>query len=269
MFFYNLEDALSSLPQETIFIIATPPEVHEIQINKILKSGRNIFVEKPGFIKAEDIKKISTINNFKKYIVYESFMHRHTNLFNNFMLFWKENNENVTSVICEFFIPDVPKGTFRDNLKITSSCLYDIGCYGLSLINEIGICLDNIKLIDIIIDDKKIVSIKLGGKISQIYIEINFGIAKEYKNIVELKFKNNESYRFHPFFKGIKEKKFVENIKENSLKIKKIDDCNGFEVMFNSEKDELILNQKLRFEKMYTVTKKLNTLEQQIKNYLK
>ena len=62
--FKTIEDALVNLGEDTVFFISTPPEVHHMQAKKILNYGRDVVIEKPGFIKAEDIKQITLLYTF-------------------------------------------------------------------------------------------------------------------------------------------------------------------------------------------------------------
>jgi len=263
--FKTIEDALVNLSEDTVFFLSTPPEVHNIQARKILNYGRDVIIEKPGFIKAKDIKQITLLKNFKHNIVFEAFMYKYSLLYEKFVLFWTINNQNIISLSSDFYIPAIPKNTFRDKNDITSSCLYDLGCYGLSLLNDIGLCIDNINVKNVTRLDGKIIKIKLGGIINGINVCTNFGISKEYKNNITIIKKNNDIIKFWPFFKGIKETKYIEYIKKNNKQITEIDDIDAFVKMFNNKRLKLMSNQDLRFENMLVVTKKLNEIEKQIK----
>lgn len=59
--FKSLDKAIKELPKKTMFIIASPPSAHERQIKKILNSERDVFVEKPAFVKKSHIENIKLI----------------------------------------------------------------------------------------------------------------------------------------------------------------------------------------------------------------
>ena len=263
--FKTVDEALKNLSKDTVFIISTPPDVHNDQINKILKYGRDVIVEKPGFINSHDIIKINQSENFKKNIVFEGFMYKYTKLYKKFIAFWKKNKKEVSTLKSYFYIPEVPKNSFREDKAIKSSCLYDMGCYGLSLLTDLGLDIDNIKINNLIMKDQRILSMQLLGESNQVKIELNFGVSKEYKNTLELEKKNNDKIKFWPFFNGTPIDKFLEYCSLENTQLEKIEDCNAFSEMFNLERNKLILNQVNRFNNMFIVTDKLNSLEKKIK----
>lgn len=267
--FKTVEDAIEYLPEDTVYILSTPPEIHNIQISKILNHGRDIIVEKPAFIKVEDIINARKSKNFKNNIIFEGFMHRYTILYKYFIDFWSKNSNQVFELNSNFFIPEVPQNSFRQSNVLTSSCLYDMGCYGVSLINDIGFNIRDLQISDFVSSKKKLISFKIVGKINNIEVNINCGYADKYLNNVEIINVNKESINFYPFYKGTKEKKFIEIIKDSQREVKEISDCNGFEEMYKQDRGKLLENQKLRFERMTSVTEQLNIFEKQIKEFLK
>ena len=143
-----------------------------------------------------------------------------------------------------------------------------MGCYGLSLLNDIGLSIKNVDISDSLIVNGKIINVKLAGKVNNIIVQINFGIGDEYENYVELVKFNNDRIKLFPFFRGIEESKNIEYIQNGKKELKQIYDHNGFEEMFKSDKQKLLLSQELRFRNMFIVTEKLNDLEFQIKKFL-
>ena len=94
-------------------------------------TGRDVIVEKPIFLNTKEVKEIFTLSIKNRAIVLEGFMHRYSIMYYKFLRYYKHNKNQIVGLKSSFFIPDFPKNTFRDNNNITSSCLYDIGCYGL------------------------------------------------------------------------------------------------------------------------------------------
>ena len=45
--FNNIKESLINLPKDTVYLIATPPELHFEQAKEIMKYGRDIIIEKP------------------------------------------------------------------------------------------------------------------------------------------------------------------------------------------------------------------------------
>ena len=132
---YNdLQDALEKSNKSTIFIIASPPKVHFMQMKKIIKAERNIFVEKPIFTSFYQAKMIQNFLKGKNLFIVELLMYKYTNLYEKFQKIWEKKRKICTKIECFFNIPSVPYGTFRNKIDLTSSPLYDIGCYILSLL---------------------------------------------------------------------------------------------------------------------------------------
>src|SRR4051794_10368864 len=48
--FRRLDEALSALPSDTVFVIATPPAIHFDHAMLAINAGRDVFVEKPAFV---------------------------------------------------------------------------------------------------------------------------------------------------------------------------------------------------------------------------
>jgi len=262
--FNNIKDSLINLPKDTVFVIASPPDMHFKQAREIIKYGRDIIIEKPSFIYVKEVEEICSLVNSSKNIILEGFMHRYTKLYIDFMRYWIKEKHEIVVLKSSFYVPEIPKGSFRDNKDIISSCLYDMGCYGLSLLNDMGLDLKEIKINDFNIHESRISSIQLKGKIDNISIEIKFGNNKNYENFVEVKTKNNKITKFSPFFYGRKAIKFIEHCKNNDMQLEQFNDCNAFQVMFNENRHNLFLNQKFRLNKILVITEKLEKLAKEL-----
>ena len=262
--FNNIKDSLINLPKDTVFVIASPPDINFKQAKEIIKYGRDVIIEKPSFICAKEVEEICSLVNSSKNIILEGFMHRYTKLYKDFMRYWAKEKYEIVVLKSSFYVPEIPKGSFRDNKDVISSCLYDMGCYGLSLLNDMGLDLKEIKVDDINIHEEKISSIQLKGIIENISIEIKFGNNKNYENFVEVITKNNEIKRFFPFFYGRNAIKFIKHSKNNHKQVEQFDDCNAFQLMFNENRHNLFLNQKIRLNKILVVTKKLENLAKEL-----
>lgn len=218
-----------------------------------------MIIEKPIFISSKEVKKITKLANFDKNIILEGFMHRHTKIYDSFFQFWKSNRDIIKSLKSCFYIPEIPIGTFRDNARVTSSCLYDMGSYGISLINDLGLNLDYIHINSYVEEKSKLLRLSLKGIVNNILIEINFGKSNCYENYVEIVTTHHKKITYSPFFYGIKAKKtIVED--SNKKKILNFMDHNSFQKMYNLNLQDLRLTQKKRFKDILIVTKKLENL---------
>ncbi|MDC0092739.1 Gfo/Idh/MocA family oxidoreductase [Alphaproteobacteria bacterium] len=258
--FKTVNQALLKLSKNTVYIISTPPHLHFKQIKEIISFKKDVIVEKPAFINFNEGKQIFNLATLNDNIVFEAFMHRYTKLYKNFIEFWKENNHNIISIESNFIIPRIPDNTFRSKDNIKCSCLFDMGCYGLSLLVDIGFLLSDIKIVKKEYQNALISSLVLSGIENGVTIKINFGIGKEYKNDIIVTKRNKDNVKFWPFFYGRKDTKYILYKSDEGIKVNKINDINAFEKMFNNTRQNLMSNQNNRFEKMLIVTRKLDEL---------
>ena len=249
--FNNIKDSLINLPRDTVFVIASPPDMHFKQAREIIKFGRDVIIEKPSFTCVKEVKEICSLVNSSKNIILEGFMHRYTKLYKDFMKYWTKEKHEIVVLQSSFYVPEIPKGSFRDNKDVICSCLYDMGCYGLSLLNDMGIDLKEIKIDNFNMHESRISSVQLKGIVDNISVEIKFGNNKSYENFVEVTTYNNNITKFYPFFYGRKGVKFIEHCKNNHMQLEQFNDCNAFQVMFNENRYNLILNQKFSLNKNY------------------
>ena len=264
--FKTVNQALLKLSKDTVFIISTPPNLHFKQIKEIISFKKDIIVEKPAFVNFNQGKQIFNLATLNENIIVEAFMHRYTKLYKNFIEFWDKNNHDVISIESNFLIPMIPENTFRSKGNITSSCLFDMGCYGLSLLVDIGFSLNDIKIVKKKYKNKLISRLVLCGIEKGIKIKLHFGIGKTYKNDVTILTSTKKTVKFWPFFYGRKDTKYISYNFNNDIKINKINDHNAFEKMFNNSRQDLLSNQNNRFEKMLIVTKKLDELAKSLKS---
>ena len=266
--FTSIDEAIINLSENTIFILTTPPNIHNLQIKKILKYGRDIIVEKPGFVEEKDVKQVMKLDNFFKNVIFEAFMYKHTKLYKKFISFWKQNHKDIVCLKSNFYIPEMPPNTFREKNDIKSSCLYDMGCYALSLLTSLDLSLQSLKITEVNVINGRLNDIKIVGRSKNIDFELNFGISKIYENSIVL-FRYKDHIEFNPFFLGVKKNKFLNYYSDNNIDTEEFQDLNGFEEMFKLDRDELMSNQENRFKSMLKVTKKLNILEKQLIQKLK
>ena len=76
-------------------------------------------------------------------ILIELFVYKLSKTYEKFLQFWFINLKNITNIDINFLIPEIPKNTFRSSKKIQNSSLYDIGCYPISLLVDLGFQIKN------------------------------------------------------------------------------------------------------------------------------
>jgi predicted dehydrogenase len=252
--FATLEEALAGLPADTAFVIATPPSLHFEQACTAIAAGRDVIVEKPGFVTERDAREIARRCEAAGSVLVEGFMHRHTLLFERLMNFWELNRSRVRALSIAFLVPSLPAGTFRQAGTIESSSLYDIGCYGLSLLADLKLPLADLQLAQA--DE----AIDLAGRIDGIDVTLRIGVAEAYENSVELHLEDGTVTRFSPFFYGRPAEKRIETRTEGKAEQEALADVNGFRAMFDVPRSAWRAGQAARLARMIEVTRRLEQL---------
>ena len=266
--FTDLSTAVKSLEKDVIFIIATPPDTHFKILKVVLQNEFNAMVEKPILLSFEHFKKIQDLSEANGVAFYECFMHRYGNIYKEFINIYKINKKNIELIEMVFCLPDLPDNTFRDNDSISSSVIYDIGCYPISLLNDLDITDKTIQIKRIEnIRNYKEEKFDIEVKAANTKFNIRFGIDNHYSNIVTIKLFNGEKIKFEPFFYGREKEKRIVYEDKNSTKIRVIKDNNLFEEMFKKTTDDLYMSQKKRNELMIKNILDLDNIINQYTNF--
>ena len=80
----SLSLATRILNKKTVFVLTTPPQIHEKQIINLMSKGYSIIVEKPAFFNDKYYFKYIELKSHKNF-VFENFMYFETKLFENFI----------------------------------------------------------------------------------------------------------------------------------------------------------------------------------------
>lgn len=248
--FENVNEAISNLEKDYIFYISTPPSSHFEIAKNILINKFNCLIEKPIFLSSNELNEIISIAKNNSTYFYECFMYRYGEIYFEFINSFSKNQKKIKSLEIKFCIPKIPDKTFRSQKNLKSSMIYDIGCYPISLINEIS-SKKNIKLITVenignIIQEKFYIE----GNIGNIDLKIIFGVGKNYENYISINFKNGEKIKFDYFFYGRESEKKIKNFVGNKEQIRIISDGNLFEKMLRDTNINLFKTQNFRNKQM-------------------
>ena len=93
-------------------------------------------------------------------------------------------------------------GTFRQAPDIGSSMLYDIGCYAVSLLFDLGLPPDALVLDEVERPGGAEELFRLSGRIAGLDVRIRAGVAAAYENAVTLRRRDGGTTRYAPFFYG-------------------------------------------------------------------
>lgn len=266
--FPRIEQALDSLPPETLYVIATPPAVHFEQAMAVIVKGRDLILEKPAFVFEEDAQRALAEAKRNGTVVVEAFMHRYTDLYDRFMRFWTKEYGSIEEVDIAFVVPQVPTDTFRQNGAIASSGLYDIGSYALSLLADMNLPLEGIRLAHVESPgDGRSEAVRMSGVAEYVRVNILIGIQSEYSNRVSLKYADGRSVVFAPFFYGRLNDKTITTSANGRTTVETFRDVNAFEQMLAISRDEWLKNQTERCDSILRVTAALQRLGADLAGY--
>ena len=196
----NLKLALKYLDHDVTYIISTPPSTHYKILKFLLMRGFKVFVEKPIVINSLQLNKIIKFSKFYNSFFYEIFPYKLSKIYNHFVNHFIKNKKSIKFININFLIPSLPANSFRKSNRIIDSPLYDIGCYPISLLVDLGFKFKACKLKILYPNNflKELMIVELFEK--NIKITIKFGIHKIYQNNVIFVTDKNHKYSYNNFF---------------------------------------------------------------------
>lgn len=257
----SVEAAVAALPGDTIFLIASPPHAHFGQAMAALGNGRDVLVEKPAFLTVEEVRSAMAEAARHDAVLVEGFMHRHTRLFRRLRDAWPVMRADVAAIRIAFIVPALPAGTFRQSPEIGASILYDIGCYALSLLTDLGLPLDGLAINGIERPTAAAELLHLSGRAGGLETEISIGVGPAYENEVALRLHDGSTLLHAPFFYGRPgERTISKTMPDGTAEVVTIADDNGFEAMLAVSRDEWAASQPARMRDLIAVTACLERL---------
>jgi hypothetical protein len=258
--FHHIESAISALPPDTVFIIATPPALHFEQVRKAVEAGRDVIVEKPAFVTGEDAQAIAAICQSKGTIVVEGLMHRHTALYRRFIEYWLAHRTQIEAIDVAFLIPALPLDTFRQETAVASSCLYDLGSYAISLLAELKLPLANLRLVHVSYLGLGMEEISICGVLDGVKISIKVGVAEIYQNVVEFRTYQGDKALFSPFFYGRPGERLFTLDSRGMIKKESLEEVDAYQAMFLVSRTQWLADQAARSARMVAVATSLEAL---------
>ncbi len=155
--FTDYEKLINNKDVDVVYI-ALPNTLHYQWILKILDAKKNIFVEKPSFIKFDECKIVFEHKNFKEIFFGEGFMYRyHPQLLKVTEIIRNKEIGNIVSMKSDFGKNLIYKKNFFGFLKkkidkkkryfnkqLGGGVIFDQGCYPLSMSIFIASLIENI-----------------------------------------------------------------------------------------------------------------------------
>jgi predicted dehydrogenase len=263
--FPRLEEAIAKLPRDTTFLVATPPVLHFEQAKLILQNGFDLFLEKPAFVSRREAEQVVLICERQPVVLVEAFMHRYTRLYSELLAVWATSRERVRRIELTFLIPIMPAGTFRSETQITSSGLFDIGCYPISLLADIGLGEASLAVSQVrFAGNPDKMRIGITGSAGEVAIAIDIGVGDAYANSVCLHLDDGEAIYFAPLFYGRKADRSISRSRGGDTQTRTFPDEDAFEVMLARPRDAWRRDQAGRSAQMIGVAGRLEQLAQEV-----
>jgi len=264
--FHTVGEAVAALPADTTFVIATPPALHSDAAMTALAAGRDVFVEKPAFVTEAQARAATDTAAASGRVLVEAFMHRHSGLYRRLLAdwIWMAQRGAAKRIDIDFLIPAAPAATFRQDTAIESSALYDIGCYALSLIADLGLPLDAIRIENVAFaGDPQREVVALSGTAEGVTVCVRVGIGESYANEVSLTL-DDGTVAYAPFFYGRPSEKIVTLRRAGETTQAKSTDGNAFEAMFATPRAHWLATQADRSAGTVAVTAALERLGREL-----
>ena len=255
--FATVGEALAALPRDVVMVIASPPSLHYAQVCQALDSGFDVIVEKPAFLTTAEAQDITDRCAANDRVLVEAFMQRHSGLYRHLLDHCTANS--VAALDISFLIPWVPSGTFRTASDIGASSLYDIGCYILVLLADLGLELGALDIINVRNAGTVSEALKMSGLLGGTNVSAHIGVDREYRNSVIVRLASGNETSFHPVFYGRAGFRTIGDVSFEEH------DC--FEAMFAVPRNIWLSNQSARFDAMIAVTARLEQLSLQLADF--
>jgi predicted dehydrogenase len=252
--FRSLNDALANLDRDVAIVIASPPSAHFDQAAAAIDAGFDVIVEKPAFLTVKEASDVIARCAVSGSILVEAFMQRHTSLYSRIIDYCASNH--VVALDVAFLIPSMPPGTFRSGTEVGASGLYDIGCYVLALLDDLGLEMSGLDIVGVRNAGTMTELLELNGTLGGIEVNARIGVGPYYQNSVSVRLDSGSVTNFHPLFYG---RQGIKAIGDTA-----IEDGNAFEAMFKVPRERWLDNQQARFKSINAVTGKLELLAKQL-----
>ncbi|MDZ4390687.1 MAG: Gfo/Idh/MocA family oxidoreductase [Gemmatimonadales bacterium] len=263
--FSDIDTALADLPADTVFVVATPPSLHFDQAMRVIEAGRDAIIEKPAFLSGRDASEAIAASTRRGTILVEGFMHRYAALYRRFLGEWAAGGEEIEAINAVFMVPGMPAGTFRQKSDIASSGLYDIGCYPVSLLTDLGLPLDELTAMRVDFPgevDRE--AVRLSGWLNGVRVDIRTGIDAAYANRVSLTLRGGEEIRFSPFFYGRAGDRTISRGSAAAGTAEVVHDADAFQAMFAVTRSTWLSNQAERNRLMVESARSLERLGEEL-----
>ena len=261
--FLTLSEAILKLPETTLFVVSTPPNIHYSQVKELIEAGRDVFVEKPAFLSLHESNELTNLALNRGVILVEMLMYLENRSVQKIISELKSKQNSIKEIKCEFLIPSIPKGTFRNGSNLGNSLLSDMGCYPLSLLTMAGFDLSHLSLVLENNNDRDGENFFIEGKSNDTKIQIRVGLSKDYLNSFIIRYHNNNEICCEPIFYARKGNRNLSKLIGSKVIQDQIYESNSYELMFSKKRSEWLVTQKERLHSLDLVSEILERLGRQ------
>lgn len=263
--FTEMAEALRQLGPDVTVLIASPPALHFPQTALALEAGLDVIIEKPAFVTANQARTARGLAAAANALVVEAFMHRHTRLHARFVSEWAGLRDEAASLSLRFLIPEMPAGTFRAGSGVAASSLYDIGCYAVSLLLDLGLDPAGLFLSRVRAAGRPTEeAVHLSGQFGELDVEIEVGIGTHYENAVSVETRAGQRLLFEPYFYGRPGERRIHSSGTGAPSIETLDEPNAFATMLAVPKTNWRRDADLRWTSMISAAAALERLSAEL-----
>ena len=254
-------------------IISTMPSMQIKYIKEAALMNVKTFVEKPAFISEEDLNSVNSFFN-TGFSLTEGMMYRFGAGYNYFYSNFSQKKDRNYELSLNFILPNdngIILNTFRSDINIKNSIIYDMGPYIFDLLWTVNIVDYQISNIKIEQFENKLFkrlkfTLKLNNNNFSMKIKIDIGYGSSYINELNFNSKDNQ-FNVSPFFWGRSGKINIKEVKANKDSLIEIDTANALSEMlfewFHSNKENKLMDLQ-SFNRYKFVTSQLGILEREI-----
>jgi hypothetical protein len=256
--FADLEDALKAFGTDTAFIVSSPPALHARQAGMILERGHDLFLEKPAFISRKEAVLMTELAAHRSVLLVDMMMCRDSALYQALIALYAARKGNVRAVRMHFLLDKMPLNTFRGSADLAGSSMFDIGCYPLALLADLGLGGAALQVCDVAFPgDRGREKITVRGQCENIELEFQVGVGTTYQNLVEIDFSGGERAVYRPVFYGRAGVGTVTIGRPGAPEIREIPLENAFEVMLRRPRAAWAATQAARSAALIQLTEKI------------
>ena len=130
--FYNYDTALLESKADIVYV-STVNSTHALLVEKALRKGSHVIVDKPAFINFKDAVRLTNLADKSKLCLAESNIYEYHRQIDLIKDIFKQSNSAPIKLIAAFSFPPMNPDNFRYSKKLGGGALWDLGPYAVSI----------------------------------------------------------------------------------------------------------------------------------------